>query len=311
MTLRGARLLVAAATMGVVVSSSSDAQGQTRRSLAESVERACPMVYDFAAFHRCALQRHGSFEPPRTAVGMPDFRGRWSPTRIALDIEEIPPDKYLAASGSFFPAINSLVVDPADGKIPYQPWAQDRRAELTGDFISNSAMCFPIGAPRTFYSGNSRIIQTEDDLIILTNRRHTFRIIPLDGSPHVRAGVTLWMGDSRGQWEGDTLVVETTNMNDLIWFDHQGTFMTDKARMVERFTYVDANTIHYEATFEDPAVFTQPWTISVALLRRPPVGGLEGVIVEDNMVENCDIDMPNYYRLGMRPYPGISTLSNR
>ena len=101
---------------------------------------------------------------------------------------------------------------------------------------------------------------------------HAYRIIPLDGRPHVGENLKLWQGDSRGRWEGNTLVVDVTNHNDKTWFDIVGDFHSDAMRVVERFTVVDADTIDYEATIEDPKVYTRPWKIVFTAARQKEQG---------------------------------------
>jgi hypothetical protein len=103
---------------------------------------------------------------------------------------------------------------------------------------------------------------------------HAYRVIPVDGRPHVPNGAPMWQGDSRGRWEGNTLVVEARNFrvdpvgyNKQPWIDSHGTFYSDALRVVERWKVVDANTIDYEATIEDPKVFTQPWKIAYQVVR--------------------------------------------
>ena len=104
---------------------------------------------------------------------------------------------------------------------------------------------------------------------MLFERAHAYRIIPTDGRPHVGENITLWQGDSRGRWDGTTLVVDVTNQNAKPWLDQAGNFYSDAARVVERFTMIDRDTIHYQATIEDPNVYTRPWTIAFPIRRIP------------------------------------------
>ena len=116
-----------------------------------------------------------------------------------------------------------MVVDPPDGKIPYQPWAAAKRKYMKEhlydreEFISTRTRCFPAGAARDLNMGSNyngwHVVQAPGVVIILTEWNHTYRIIRLDGRPHVGPHIELWMGDSRGHWEGNTLVVDATNFN--------------------------------------------------------------------------------------------------
>jgi hypothetical protein len=105
--------------------------------------------------------------------------------------------------------------------------------------------------------------------VILYEYAHSNRIIPTDGRRHVPSELKLFMGDSVGRWEGDTLVVDTTNQNGKTWFDMAGNFTTPAIHVVERLTPVDSNTVKYEATIEDPSIYTRPWTIAGEWGRRP------------------------------------------
>ena len=97
---------------------------------------------------------------------------------------------------------------------------------------------------------------------------HVFRIIPLDDRPHLGSSLKLWMGDSRGHWEGNTLVVDVTHFNDQTWFDRVGNYHSDALHVIERYTRTDADHILYEATIEDPKVFVRPWKMSMTLYRH-------------------------------------------
>lgn len=101
---------------------------------------------------------------------------------------------------------------------------------------------------------------------------HTNRVIRTDGSPHISPSIKLWYGDSRGRWEGNTLVVETTNYNGKAWLAIAGHFTTDAVRVVERFTPIDPDSIRYEATIDDPNVYTRPWTIGFLVVRNKEQG---------------------------------------
>jgi hypothetical protein len=121
------------------------------------------------------------------------------------------------------------------------------------------------------YNNNYRIIQSPGFVTILVEMNHDARVIPLDNRPHIARGIQQWTGDSRGRWDGNTLIVETTNLK----FNHQSRFgvgylnglSDERLRVVERFTMTDANTLTYQATIEDPTVFVRPWTVELSMNR--------------------------------------------
>jgi len=113
-----------------------------------------------------------------------------------------------------------------------------------------------------------QVTQTRDDIVMMWERSGDFRIIPLANRPPLPAAVKLHNGDSRGRWDGNTLVIETTNLNDWSWFDSKGSFHTDAMTLVERLTIVDPKTIDYTVTVTDPKAFTQPWTMNFTMKQR-------------------------------------------
>ena len=277
--------------------------GQEGYVSVEKADRACPMIYDFSAFHRCALEKMKTFEPPRTADGKPDMSGRWATTKTALDIEGFEAGVYLSARGGFHPFSHSFTVDPPNGQVPYQPWARAAKDTLDQRYMSNVTMCFPRGVGR-FIVGSPEIIQQPNQIVFLNGESDGYLVVPLDGRPGLSSAVKLWGGDAHGHWESDTLVLDIKNVNDLIWFDHQGTFITENTHIVERFTYVDANTIHVEAVIEDPSVFTQSWKMVMPLTRVSPKQGFDALALENTSVEYCEGEMRSFYHNGLRPFPG-------
>jgi hypothetical protein len=171
----------------------------------------------------------------------------------------------------------SLIIDPPDGKIPaLTPEAQKRQTELAqyrrqhpGDgpedySLANRCILWASAGPPMMpgpYNNNYQIVQAPGWVTILVEMIHDARIIPTYGTPHLPSTVREWMGDSRGHWEGDTLVVETTNFTDKTNFRGASQNM----RLVERFTRTDANTIMYEFTVNDPSSFTKPWTVQIPM----------------------------------------------
>ena len=214
------------------------------------------------------------YTPTKTADGRPDFQGHWGSGGSGDDIEEHP---WVDVTT---PPQESFLSDPADGRIPYQPWALAERNRYraglnrgwpgeTGEklHVDPQTFCFT-NVPRAAWRGGFQILQTPGYFIFLLDWGHFYRAIPTDGRLHdVGDDVKLWMGQSRGHWEGNTLVVDVTNLNGKLWLDSAGNFYSDTAHIVERWTLADANTIDYQVTIEDPRVFTRPWTITLPLRR--------------------------------------------
>ena len=181
---------------------------------------------------------------------------------------------------------SSLVVDPPDGRVPVTAAAEAKRdynlAHTTDsyEYMSTWDRCITRGVPGDMfpagYNNAYQILQAPGYIVILAEMIHDARVIPLDGRPHLSAGVGQWDGDSRGHWEGNTLVVDTTNFNGKGWIASnagsgriKGIPESDAAHVVERFTRIDADTIIYEATIEDPKMYTKPWKVEIPLGRDP------------------------------------------
>ena len=130
------------------------------------------------------------------------------------------------------------------------------------------------------YNNNYQIVQTKDTVMILVEMIHDVRVVRMNGT-HAPADMRFWLGDSIGHWEGDTLVVDTKNLNGKTWLDELGGVVTHQETVVERFIPVDADTIRYEATVTDPGAYTRPWTIAMPL-RRQQGELLEVACHEDN-----------------------------
>ena len=232
-----------------------------------------------------------TYNPPRTADGQPDMQGYFAaPIGGSYSIEELELQIQAAdfqgatrqglsereiAERAERRRLVSRIVDPPDGKIPYQPWARARQQDTVANHLDPKrpehldprARCFQNGVPRFMHLGQFQILQPPGYVLILYEDNHAYRIIPTDERPHVGEGMQLWAADSRGRWEGNTLIVDVTNFNDLARFDVVGNFRSAGVHIVERFTLVDADTINYEATVEDPAVYTRPWTMAIVLKR--------------------------------------------
>jgi hypothetical protein len=220
-----------------------------------------------------------AWNPPRTPDGQPDIQGNWTQQGLSIlsfGLEDGPSEEHQTIGGQTR-QINrpSAVIDPADGRVPYQPWAAEQRNAVRDNHtnmtrrnqVDPQDRCFLNGATRFFSVGNFQFIQTPGHVVMLSSFAHTFRVIRLQPGPALGDTVKLWQGDSRGRWEGNTLVVTSTNHNDKTWFDKIGSFHSDTMRVTERFTPVNPKTITYLATVEDPRVFTRPWTIRLNLVR--------------------------------------------
>jgi hypothetical protein len=205
-----------------------------------------------------------------TSDGKPNLQGYWNNQAGAApwDIEPHPASFQV-------PAGDGVIVDPPDKRIPYQPWALAKRNELRDKFAFQDpqAHCAPSGVPRQTYTPfGFQIVQPRGHVVILYEAEHVHRMIRTDGSKHVPPSASLWMGDSVGRWEGNTLVVDTTNLNGKTWLDMTGNFTSPALRVVERYTLVDPNTIQYEATLEDSTMYTRPWKMAFPLRRNTQQG---------------------------------------
>jgi len=228
-------------------------------------------------------QQLPAYRAPRfPGTQQPDLNGIWQAMNSAnWDVEPH------AAGPSPFPALlGAIGAQPGGqgvvegGKIPYQPWAATKKKEnfekrlahptthdlneTTGD---PEAKCYLPGVPRATYIGLPfQIIQTATQVLISYEFASTVRSIFLDRKPQPPSD--SWMGWSIGSWDGDTLVVDVTAQNDKTWFDRAGNFHSDALHVVERYTPISPYHLMYEATIEDPKVFTRPWKIRMPLYRR-------------------------------------------
>ena len=258
----------------------------------------CPATA--AAFNTCALAKAKTFNPPRTPDGQPDLQGLWeAPMASGLgNIEGRGRGEREYQTGS----PTSLVVDPPDGIIPYQPWARAQKSENAARYVDPYTHCLPISAPRIMASPRTRQIAQFPGYLTIVNESggHPFRVVYTDGRPHLPADIRLWRGDSRGRWEGNTLVIDTTNFNGRAWFGAGGDFFSDALHLTERLTMVEQDAIHYLVTIDDPKVTTKPWTMVFALERNREDG-------YEQMEEACfetDRNTSNLISIGFMMYSG-------
>ena len=171
----------------------------------------------------------------------------------------------------------SLITDPPDGRIPAMtPQAeQKQRADFAArtnrpagpEDRSLSERCITYGSPQLVagYQSYYQIVQTPNAVVILTEMIHDARVIPMDGRPHLPSNIQSWMGDARGHWEGNTLVVDSTNFRPGVFRN----ISTEKLHVVERFTRISADTLQWQLTIDDPGAWTKPWTAMIPLRPTP------------------------------------------
>ncbi len=199
---------------------------------------------------------------PRRPDGKPDLTGTWTGT-VGMNhtvILEAHPGGFGVTAGK------GLIIDPPDGIIPYQPWAlaeRNRRREDSNGYEDPVGHCefYDIGRVHSF---QQRIQYSGDYIIIHANRQIT-RMVDMKRQQHLPDGIRLWLGDPIGRWEGDTLVVDSTNFNGKTRMSIGGDFYGTDAHIVERFLMLDSNTYKWTMTIDSPSVLTRPWTMTSAI----------------------------------------------
>jgi hypothetical protein len=259
----------------------------------------------------------------RTPAGRPDLQGVWTnydPTPFErLNADERRPQgpavstaDWLVQDSPVSPRRPSLVVDPPNGRVPLRREAAEKRdadQALDANVIEHYGpweRCITRGVPGSMFPGaynnGHQIVQTPDHVAIHSEMIHEARVIPLDGRPHLGPTVRSWEGDSVGHWEGDTLVVDTTNFNGKGWIATnaaagwiRGIPQSEACHLVERFTRVAEDTIAYQATIDDPQVYTRPWTVAFPLNKDERYRIFEYACHEGNYA------LGNMLRLGAAP----------
>jgi hypothetical protein len=197
---------------------------------------------------------------PRLPDGHPNFQGLWH-NDVGVEALRKAGLGDIHSPGTPLP-------------FPYLPVTDKIREyrDLHDPYHDPEAHCHVPGVPRIIEQPSSimpfRIIQDEKYVTILFEYVHDLRVIPEDGSAHPKH-YWAWDGDSRGHWEGDTLVVDVANFNGRSWLDMDANFVDENEHVVERYTMTSPNSIAYDATVEDPTVFTKPWTMHLTLKRNP------------------------------------------
>ncbi len=217
------------------------------------------------------------YVPPRTADGQPDIQGFWqSLPGGSYSIENLEL-QAIYQQGRRDPTREgkSRIIDPPNGRIPYQPWAAELAKKYfdvhldppSPDMLDAVSRCIVQGTPRAMYQGEYEVFQLPGYIVFMMGPNHQYRAIPLDGRPPLGKDIQLYMGDSRGRWEGNTLVITSANFTNKTWFDIVGSFHTDAFRLTERLTIVGPDRIDYTATMEDPKAYTRPWTLATTIAR--------------------------------------------
>jgi hypothetical protein len=256
---------------------------------------ACASIHGQTQAGASKAAKAGGWTPSRTADGQPDLQGTWvnfdsTPFETPgvpqpAAVPGVNPPAHWADHDSPMPARRaSMVVDPPDGKVPVMAWAEAKRdydlAHLGDSWVHETpwVRCITRGVPGGMfpagYNNGYQILQIPGYVVIRYEMIHEARIIPMDGRAHVSPHIRQWNGDPRGRWEGNTLVVDTTNFNDrgsiatsAATGRIRGIPHSDALHVIERFTVADANTINYEVTIDDPKVYTRPWKVAIPLTR--------------------------------------------
>ena len=200
----------------------------------------------------------------RMPDGHPDIQGAWSQRTAGNSMSMYSVEKTDGHPKTSIPRTAGVIVDPPDGVIPYRPEYRQRQIDVGENHMTeeSDAHCFLGGYPHQMYTPfGLRILQPPGQVVMTWEFMHAYRVIPLDGRPHIDPKIKLWEGDSIGKWEGDTLVIDVTNMNGRTWLDQSANLHSDAIHVVERITPIDSNNLLYEATVEDPKAYTRPWKI--------------------------------------------------
>ena len=243
-------------------------------------------------------------------LSTPDLNGLWQAVGTAhWNLEggnavKGPTTGVVGALGGI-PAGHSYVVE---GKIPYTDAAAAQREKYRAEWHQwdPAVKCFMPGLPRqTYMPLPFHIVQSDNKIFVAYEWGSNSRVIHLD-RPGTRAELPSWMGYSTGRWEGQTLVVEVTDQVPDTWLDATGTWHSDQLKVTERYTPISENHIRYEATIEDPQVFTEPWTIRMPLYRRLEDGAR---LLEYKCIPFAEDAMYNHLREGAdRTKPALKNL---
>jgi hypothetical protein len=242
---------------------------------------ACAAAAWVAAAPLAAQPSNAERAAPRTPDGKPDLSGIWVATGAILLFEGEEAFRAARAADAAAGRPPGNTGEPP----PFKPEAEAQRQRFLErrGVDDPMARCLLTGVPRIkFRPLPFEIVQLPDRVIMLYEIHHAFRIIPTDGRPHPEDAEPSYLGESVGRWDGDTLIVDVTSFNDDTWLTGVGTFHTEDLRVTERYTRDSHDTIRYEATMEDPNVFTRPWTVRETFRLRPNERLREYECIESN-----------------------------
>jgi hypothetical protein len=274
--------------------------GKTAEAPKEKVDKSTPKIAS------------GPWKGPKLPDGQPDITGFWGPTFGAYlnltDPEGVSTGEAPRKLGPREERAPSRVSDPTDGRVPFQPWALAKVKEyqtyypnpIKPEYVDPLARCAPQGIPQSLYMHGHEIYQYPGYIVFLFDQGT--RIIHLDGKPHLPENIRLWNGDSRGHWEGNTLVVDVANYNGKSKYARTGEFISENGKIQERYIFDnDGKRYNYVADITDPTVYTRPLTVTVPIRKytetdkpkavvyavRPAKHAGAGVIVEPNDERAC------------------------
>jgi hypothetical protein len=211
-----------------------------------------------------------AYRAPRTPDGTPDLGGIWQALNTAnwnIEAHAAKQGPVVALGAAFAVPPGPGVVD--GGAIPYLPDALAKRQTNAANWttLDPEVKCFMPGVPRATYMPYPfQIVQSGDNILMTYEFASASRVVRMNGQE--KSPAPAWMGWSVGRWDGETLVIDVTDHMEETWFDRAGNYHSDALKVTERYTAIDANTLQYQATIEDPKVFSRPWTISMPLYRR-------------------------------------------
>ena len=218
----------------------------------------------------CSEPAAQGYRAQRTSAGTPDLSGIWQSNNTAnWDLEA-----HVARQGPVFALGAAFSVPPGlgvveNGEIPYLPAALEKRKTNGSNWmkLDPEVKCYMPGIPRATYMPYPfQIVQSNDTILMTYEFASASRVIRMNSKETSPA--PAWMGWSIGRWDGESLVIDVTDHMEDTWFDRAGNYHSDALKVTERYTALDANTLQYEATIEDPKIFSRPWKITMPLYRR-------------------------------------------